>query len=193
MPLLQSLIDGHPPRDDEAIVIFDDDVSFRTGDAALFPGWAEAALLDIAQPAHARGSIHAWPINGAVWYATARTTPWIEIGPVVYLSPRAQSRVLPFPPEAQMGWGIDILWSALVKEGLRLGVVDATPVMHTGALSAAYDMTPEFAQLESALTQVGATAVHDILDSRSSLWATWPKWRSRPRWSRPASGRAAKS
>ncbi|HTI02062.1 MAG TPA: hypothetical protein VL752_14030, partial [Acidisoma sp.] len=43
----------------------------------------------------------------------------------------AMALLLPFGPEAGMGWGLDFVWPVAVEAaGLRLGIVDASPIAH---------------------------------------------------------------
>lgn len=179
MPLLQGLIDLNPPGPGQSILVFDDDVSFDRDGLRSFPGLAARAGLDIAQPAHAVGSVKTFRVNAIALFSTARLTRYVEVGPVVFLSPRAQARVLPFPPAARMGWGVDVLWSGLVRDGLRLGVVDATPMLHHGLAGSEYDVSSEYEFLQQALTTVGS---RDLDEVARALGPVWRPWQALPPW-----------
>lgn len=81
MPLLQGLIDRHPPAsDDDYVMIFDDDVTFAGSGGARFPGLAAAAQLDIAQPAHHPDSHASYRITKWEPLSTVRLTTFVEGG-----------------------------------------------------------------------------------------------------------------
>lgn len=114
------------------VLVLDDDVTLPGRFLDTFIAVAEAAELQLAQPAHRRHSHAAWPVTlrqpGSDW----RETTFVEIGPVTAFSRIAAQTLLPFPEDIGMGWGLDVHWSALAAEhGWRIGVVDATPVGHT--------------------------------------------------------------
>jgi hypothetical protein len=68
----------------------------------------------------------------------ARTTSFVEIGPVTALHRDTFATLLPFP-NLHMGWGLDVHWAALAAErGWPLGIVDATPIRHTRPVASAY-------------------------------------------------------
>ena len=56
----------------------------------------------------------------------------VEIGPFVSIRHDAYKVLLPFDEGAHMGWGFDFVWPSLVEQhGLRMGIIDATPVEHS--------------------------------------------------------------
>jgi hypothetical protein len=109
---------------------------------------------------------------------TARTTTFVEIGPVVLLSPRATAAVLPFPEDVRMGWGLDVYWSGM-RDTLRLGVVDATPMRHVGAVAADYGDCAERAIQERYLAQAGAK---DVRELARVVGEPWRPWQATPPW-----------
>ncbi len=182
-PLLQSLIDTHPPRPGDWVLIFDDDVEFAGKSARDFVALAAAAGLDISQPAHVPTSAWSFPVTVARPFSVARLTTFVEVGPVLLLSPRGASRTLPFRRESRMGWGDDVLWSALRSEGLRLGVVDRSPIRHLGAVGAAYAVPEEAEALKSALSTVGEPSIRSFARTVGRPWRPWrrtPTWRNGP-------------
>lgn len=181
MALLQSLMDAHPPQEGSHVLVFDDDVVFRHSTPARFVGLAVAAAFDLAQPAHGVKSTRSFRFNRVAWFSTARRTHMVEVGPILLISPRAQSLVLPFPGDSGMGFGLDVRWSALRSAGLELGVVDATPIRHLGAISSAYSISGELAHLESALQDQGLSSVYDLDEPLAG--PTWRPWRVSPPWS----------
>jgi hypothetical protein len=182
MSLLQALIDTDAPGEDAYVCIFDDDVVFTRHSAGRFAALAVAAGFDIAQPAHGIRSSRSFHFNKVGWLSTARRTRMVEVGPVVLLSPRAQAAVLPFDRDAGMGYGLDVRWSSLRGHGLTLGVVDATPVMHLGAVGADYALPDELALLDAALQEQGLSSVYDLdVPLEGPRWRPWqplPPWRA---------------
>lgn len=179
MPLLQALVDQHPPAPGQPILITDDDVTFVGAGARRFPGLGVAGDFDICQPAHTPDSEHTFRVTRVEPLSTARETTFVEVGPVVLLSARAQSFVLPFPEDAQMGWGLDVRWSGLRRHGLRLGVIDATPVRHFGRVAVEYDAGPEADASVRYLREAGVASAHDLAHNTGR---TWRPWHSAPRW-----------
>jgi len=119
------------------IVVLDDDVDLPSGFLDRFLFAAEAARLQIAQPAHRLHSHAAWPITRRRSGVRSRRTNFVEIGPVTAFAPAAAAELIPFPP-LQMGWGLDAHWAAIAAQrGWPLGIVDATPVGHTLRATAA--------------------------------------------------------
>lgn len=179
IPLLQNLLDKYPPVLEQHVVIADDDVTFIGTGARRFPGLGVLAEFDICQPAHTPDSEHSFRVTRAEPLSTARETTFVEVGPVVLLSPKAQALVLPFPEDAQMGWGLDVQWSGLRRNGLRLGVIDATPVHHFGRVAADYDTGPEAEVNARYLREAEVASVHDLAHNTGR---TWRPWQRAPRW-----------
>lgn len=180
MPLLQSLMDARPPHEGRHVLVFDDDVVFRRSTPARFVGLAVAAGFDLAQPAHGIKSIRSFRFNRVAWLSTARRTRMVEIGPVLLISPRAQRLVLPLPGDAGMGFGLDVRWAELRSAGLELGVVDATPIRHLGAIASAYSLTDELANLEDALQSLGYSSVYDLDEPLEG--PAWRPWQASAPW-----------
>ncbi|MBM6404309.1 hypothetical protein JQN72_08660 [Phycicoccus sp. CSK15P-2] len=179
MPLLQSLVDRDPPLDGEWVVVADDDAVFVGGQVGAFVRLAAAGALDIAQPAHVHDSIHSFRVTRAVPLSTVRETRFVEVGPVVAFSPGVRHRVLPFPSDARMGWGLDVAWTLVRRDGFRLGVVDATPVRHHGAVAAEYDDADEYTFQERYLAEAGVESSHELA---TNTGRTWRPWQRQPRW-----------
>jgi len=179
MPLLGALIASNPPRLDDHLLIFDDDVVFVGRGGRSFPAIARTARLDIAQPAHVPFSPSTFAFNQMRLLSIARATGFVEVGPVVLMSPTAWSMAVPFPADIGMGWGLDVEWTRLREAGLRLGVVDATPVRHLKPVAAGYQADAEWETLQTRLRQVGAASVNELADSDA---ASWRPWRSAPPW-----------
>jgi hypothetical protein len=125
---LAQLLAGEDPAD--WTVVVDDDVRLPRNFLDSFIGLAEALEFDLAQPAQTLASHAAWPSARRTPFSVARTTNFVEIGPVTVFGRTAAAELLPPPPLA-MGWGLDLHWGAVAQErGWRLGIVDALPVRH---------------------------------------------------------------
>ncbi len=172
----QDLIDAHPPTPGADLVLFDDDVVFTRSSASQFFGLVHQFGLDIAQPAHARMSNTSHGFNRMKRFTVARDTGFVETGPLVVFSPYAQERVFPIPDDIRMGYGLDIWWSLRREpDALRLGIVDATPIDHTGAVRADYTADAEWDLLDKYLAKGGYTDMFGILTEPGRKW-----WARRP-------------
>ncbi len=113
------------------VLVCDDDI-------ALPPRFVDRYLelvtrydLALAQPARTHDSyVDHWlveQLDGLV----ARRTRFVEIGPLLSMRRDAVPLLTPFDEVSPMGWGYDAVWPVVVEEaGLRMGIVDATPVVH---------------------------------------------------------------
>ncbi len=140
-----------PPPGTDWLLLVDDDVVLPPGFLDVLLHVAERHDLQLAQPAHAFASHAAWPVTRRRPGLVARRTRFVEIGPVTAIHARAFPTLLPFPPLA-MGWGLDAHWSAAAAEaGLRLGIVDATPVRHLRPVAASYPFADAVAEADAFL------------------------------------------
>jgi hypothetical protein len=176
--LLNRLLDERRPPSGSPVVVADDDVVFVRGDVSSFVLAAQAARLDLVQPAHVLWSNISHRITWMRPHAKARLTTFVEIGPIFAVSAGWRDRVLPFPQGIGMGWGLDIGWMGLRGEGCRLGIVDSTPIRHLSPFAAAYRSDEEMARVNRMLEERGAAGWGDL---RQTL-ATWHRWRARPPW-----------
>jgi hypothetical protein len=114
------------------IIVSDDDIT-------LPPDFLDAYLdivmkhdLVLAQPARTHNSYIDHPFVERLDGIIARRTRFVEIGPVLSMQRDIFSSFLPFDESSQMGWGYDFVWPCLIeKMGLRMGIVDATPIEHS--------------------------------------------------------------
>jgi hypothetical protein len=145
------------------IVVVDDDVQFPPAFLDRFIAIATHFAFDLVQPAQSRRSHAAWPITRVRPACFARTTRFVEIGPVTAFSRAAATKLLPFPP-LRYGWGLDLHWAAVAQQhGWHLGIVDAVVVRHEiRPVSASYDGLAAQQEAESFL--------------RSHRWL--PAWRA---------------
>lgn len=158
------------------LVLVDDDVVLPgTGLPDLLRAVA-AARLDLAGPAHASASAVSWRFTRRRSLLLARSTGFVEIGPLVVMSPAAQDRLLPLPEDAGMAWGLELTW-AQHRPPLRFGIVDAVPVVHLGAAGVAYASDREHERRDAAVQAAGRSfADLHVVDG------TWRPWQRAPGW-----------
>ena len=112
-------------------LVIDHDAALPPRFLDRFVALAEALDLSLAQPALSWRSYFSHPITRRRPWLVARETRFVEIGPVTAFRADAAARLLPFAEDAGMGWGLDLHWPALAaRHGLRMGIVDATPIGH---------------------------------------------------------------
>jgi len=178
LELLNRLHDALGARLRGALVVCDDDVVFSRGGLALLLAGAAACNFGIAQPAHAPGSHVSHPFTATRPLTLARQTTFVEVGPMVVIDAAWRRRVFPLPVEFGMGWGLDVVWHGLVREGCRLGIVDAVTIEHLGPIAGDYDRGPERRRLSDLLRAHGIEGLEQIQRSVGA----WRAWRRRPSW-----------
>jgi hypothetical protein len=177
--LCNRLVAAVAPGPDDWVVVVDDDV-LVPGGLVSFLAVAGAAGFGLAQPAHTRASKSSHPITVVRRWCRARWTTYVEIGPVFAVAPSWRPRLLPFPEDMGMGWGLELLWMDQQAAGLRLGVVDAVPMEHLVPPGLSYDMSPEGRRVETMLRERGVVSMGDLQRTRGRWW----RWERRPRWRR---------
>lgn len=177
--LLNEVLRLSPPQGEEFVIVVDDDVDLVAGDLAGLCGMMLRAGLGLAQPAHARGSRSSYEFNRHRALARARVTTFVEIGPIFAIAPHWRSRLLPFPAGMGMGWGLELIWARLQREGCRLGVVDAVRVMHPDPPTAGYALEEEEARAQALMAQAGVSTMREAQQVTSTWWC----WQRRPPWS----------
>lgn len=179
-PLLNSLVAGIDLDGFDWVIIMDDDFAFRRGSLASFLAVAEAAGISLAQPARAYGPYRTFPLINCNLLSVARLTSYVEIGPIVAVDRRWASKLLPFPAGFAMGWGLDLLWSDLRKQGLRPGVIDWVTIDHLSPVGTTYDNSPEKQRLAKMLQDRGFNTIEEL----QKTLAVWRPWEQRPPWIR---------
>ncbi len=115
----------------EYVLVCDDDISLPHEFLDRYLALAEWHDLALAQPARTHGSYTDNWIVERLDGLDARTTRFVEIGPLFSMRRDAARLLLPFDQTSPMGWGYDFVWPlVLERAGLRMGIVDATPVAH---------------------------------------------------------------
>ena len=148
------------------LVVADDDVEFVVGDAARLLRLGAALGFDLFQPSHSGDSFASESSRALVRkqrLAVGRRTTYVEQGPLIVLSRRAQDLLVPFPEDLGMGWGAEVRWSrAAVEHDLRLGVVDAAVIRHLVPPGGSYDTLAEEQRLADELESAGVTGLAEL-------------------------------
>jgi hypothetical protein len=166
---------AHPER----VLVCDDDVRFERGDLGRFLQLAAVADLHIAQPAHVAGSHTSHAITRRARLSRVRRTSFVELGPVVLVRRPWLDAVFPLPEDFGMGWGVDLLWRDLAREGCRLGIVDAVGIRHLAPAGSGYDVQPERKRMRA---QLRARGLRDPAEAQRvvDVWRPWQRsapWR----------------
>jgi hypothetical protein len=177
-PLLNELVRGEDLDRFDWIVVTDDDLLVRGGGIAEVLGVAEAAGLDLVQPAHVELSHRDNQIAVRRPLSLARRTTYVEIGPLFAVRRPWISQVLPFPAEHAMGWGLELDWLDLERAGARLGIVDAVPLRHMKPVGKEYAKGDELDRLRALLSDRGLASLEEV----QRTVATWRPWQTRSPW-----------
>jgi hypothetical protein len=176
LPLLTRILERLEPTD--WTVLSDDDLEFRRGSVVEFVRICEQLGFDLAQPARERGTQHAHRITKRAHLSRARLTSFVQDGPMYAVGPSWRDRLLPPPTERGMGWGVEIDWFKLHKQGCRLGIVDAFPIEHVGSPTVDYDYTEMNKRMKAELVALG----HPRWAGMQETLAVWRPWQRRPSW-----------
>jgi hypothetical protein len=113
------------------VIIADDDVDLPGGFVDNFLEFVEKFQFALSQPARTTDSYVDHFITLRMPGLDARLTRFVEIGPIFCIHRSAFGALLPFDLTSPMGWGYDFVWPTVIeRRGLRMGIVDATPVGH---------------------------------------------------------------
>jgi glycosyltransferase involved in cell wall biosynthesis len=179
-PLLNELAGrAHDLASYDWVVVADDDVTFASGGLAQLLGVAERSELDLVQPAHVELSHRDNEITRRRPASIARRTTFVEIGPVFAVRGVWADSVVPAPECHTMGWGLELEWSDLANQGLRLGIADAVAVRHLRPAGKSYDWKEQHERLRTMLEDRGYA---NLQESQRTL-AIWRPWHARPPWS----------
>jgi GT2 family glycosyltransferase len=147
---LNALLGDEEP-DADWLIVCDDDVVLAPRFLDRFLEAARRADLKLAQPAHRLHSHTGWRITRRKLGATVRETNFVEIGPLTAFHRDTFGVLVPFP-DLRMGWGLDVHWAALAAQhGWRIGVVDATPILHLNPAAESYPRAEAIAEAERFL------------------------------------------
>jgi hypothetical protein len=149
---LNALLGAEPGWDDfDWLLACDDDVVLPARFLDRFLAATRRADLKLAQPAHRLHSHTGWRITRRKLGAAVRETNFVEIGPLTAFHRDTFGVLVPFP-DVKMGWGLDVHWAALAAQhGWRIGVVDATPILHLVPAADSYPREQAVADAEAFL------------------------------------------
>lgn len=129
--LLNRLLAGLDLDRHSHVIVCDDDIELPEGFLDRYLALVSRHDLALAQPARTHDSYIDHRIVEQLDGLDARTTRFVEIGPLFSMRRDAVRHLVPFSEESPMGWGYDFVWPVVMANaGLRMGIVDATPVAH---------------------------------------------------------------
>ena len=165
------------------VVVSDDDVVFTRESIPALVALCEQAQLDLAQPARSDDNARfefnvAHAITRARRLSRVRLTTFVETGPLIVVGPRWRDRILPFPEERGMGWGVELDWHELWKGGCLLGIVDDVRVMHAGEPGSDYDAGLEATRIHEELTRRRYEGWKHV----QRTVGVWRPWMKTPPW-----------
>ncbi len=149
---LNALLQEHPARGSDWLMVIDDDVELPSGFLDAFIFLAERFGLRLAQPAHRQRSHAAFAVTRRRAMSVVREGRFVEIGPVFAFQAATFQQLLPFPA-LRFGWGLELHWSAIARQhDWPLGVIDATAVRHgLRRIAASYDRRDAIAEAREFL------------------------------------------
>lgn len=115
----------------EYVLFCDDDIVLPGGFLDRYLDLVTRYELALAQPARTPDSYFDHWLVRQLDGLLARTTRFVEIGPLFSVRRDALPLLVPFDETSPMGWGYDFVWPVTMEQaGLRMGIVDATPIAH---------------------------------------------------------------
>lgn len=130
--LLNQLLAREELGEYDHVVFTDDDIALPDGFLDRYLRLVQRHGLALAQPARTHDSFIDHHFVEQLDGIDARHTRFVEIGPLFSAQRHALPLLAPFDLSTPMGWGYDFAWPVTFERaGLRMGIVDATPVGHT--------------------------------------------------------------
>lgn len=126
---LNQVLKEVPLDEYEYVIVCDDDIALPTRFLDRYLRIVSMCRFVLAQPARTPESEIHHPIVRQMNGRLARETRFVEIGPLFSMHKSILPLMLPFDEMSPMGWGYDYAWP-VVLESFRMGIVDATPVLH---------------------------------------------------------------
>lgn len=135
----------------------DDDLLASAETISHFFAVCRGARLAVAQPALTPSSPHTWPITLQRCEGDLRITNFVEVMAPCFQVAHFQHFAPTFALSAS-GWGLEWAWADIAsrRNGLRLGIVDATPVRHTRPVGAGSrgTVTPPAEEMKAVLARL---------------------------------------
>lgn len=139
-------------QDRDYVLVCDDDITVPDGFLEKYLVHVDAFDLALAQPARTLESTFDHAITRQRPMSVVRETRFVEIGPLFSVRRGLFRDLFPFDESSPMGWGYDLVWPVRVaKAGLKMGIVDETPVAHSLRPSKSYDVKAQQAAMEMFL------------------------------------------
>lgn len=130
--LLNKILEDINIEQYDYIIFSDDDIAIHDNFIDIYVDIIEYNSLRLAQPARASHSYNVHPIVLQDKTCIARETNFVEIGPIFSLHKSIYLNLIPFPSDAEMGFGLDFIWPVIAKENnFKIGVIDIVPVDHS--------------------------------------------------------------
>lgn len=138
--MINLLLVNENPDDYDYVIICDDDITLPAGFLDTFLELQEKYDFALAQPARTHNSYVDHVMVEKIDGLLARRTRFNEIGPLNSFRRDTIKLFIPFDVSTTpMGWGYDFVWPyVLEKNGLRTGIIDATPADHSLRKPVAY-------------------------------------------------------
>ena len=76
-------------------------------------------------------------------------------------------------PEEGFGWGVELEWYDLLRDGVTLGFVDSTPMWHLKKPGASYAAELELKRQEALFAERGLSGWADVQHIRSTIRFPW--------------------
>lgn len=125
------------------LLVLDDDVQLPDGFVDRYLELVARHDLALAQPARSHDGVVEHAFAEQMDGLDARLTRFVEPGPVFSVRRDAFGVLLPFDEKSPLGWGYEFVWPvAMEAAGLRMGIVDATPVRQRARRPAADQALP---------------------------------------------------
>jgi hypothetical protein len=155
---------------DEFVLLADDDFEFIRGAIAPFIRISARCGFMLSQPSHIPSSNCSYSFTHCRPWLIARSTTFVEPGPIVLIHPDFYSRVFPMPTNFGMGWGLELLWLKCLAPKERFGIVDSVCISHHGVVGKDYQsLDSEVNQLQSLLRQMNISNIRKIFKT-TSVW-----------------------
>jgi hypothetical protein len=137
------------------VVVCDDDILLPSGFLDAYMRLVCEHDLALCQPARTHDSYIDHGFVEQLDGISARRTRFVEIGPLFSIRRDAFHILLPFDELSPMGWGYDLVWPFVLESaGLKLGIVDCTPVEHSMRKPVTqYDYDTAYQQMQNYLAQ----------------------------------------
>ena len=174
LALLNHLVASAAPGPEEWVLASDDDVRLTRGTPATLLRAAARLGLDLAQPAHTWSSEVSHRFTRRRALVLARTTRWVEQGPLLLFGPRAVARLLPLREDVRWpAWGIEAGWSRARDEGISLGIVDGVTMRHVQRVNATRYSWQDAERQEAALLREAGFPSTRSLQVDEARWRAW--------------------